>query len=179
RVHFWWGDERCVSPDSEQSNYRMASETLFRKINIPNSNIHRIHGENNPEDEALRYTEEIESNLSSKKGLPVFDLVLLGLGDDGHTASIFPGQLDLFKTNDWCAVSNHPESGQKRITMTGKVINNARNVFFIVTGENKAQRISEILNEDEASKQLPARYVDPVNGSLVWFIDEEGASGIR
>lgn len=178
QVHFWWGDERCVSPDSDQSNYRMASEALFQKIDIPECNIHRIKGENNPADEAERYAEEMESHISSRKGLPLFDLVLLGLGDDGHTASIFPGQLELFETNNWCAVSSHPESGQKRITLTGKIINNARNIFFVVTGENKAKRISEIMNEVEVSKQYPARYVDPVHGSMIWFIDEEGASGI-
>lgn len=179
RVHFWWGDERCVEPDSEQSNYNMAREALFEKINIAKDNIHRIIGENNPKDETVRYAAEMKEGLTMKNGLPVFDLVLLGLGDDGHTASIFPGQLHLFNTEKWCAVSNHPQTGQKRITLTGKVINNARHIFFVVTGTGKASRISEIMNDDQLSKEYPASYVEPKHGSVAWFIDEDAASEIR
>lgn len=178
RVHFWWGDERCVKPDNDQSNFRMANEHLFVKIPVPSKNIHRIHGENNPATEADRYAAEIKKHLKMKDGVPAFDLILLGLGEDGHTASIFPGRPDLFHTNSLCAVAEHPETGQKRITLTGKILNNASNIFFLVTGEGKAKRISEIMNNEEEAKMLPAWHIQPVSGSLTWFIDEPAATQI-
>lgn len=178
RVHFWWGDERCVSPDEEDSNFKMANDILFSRINIPQENIHRIKGESIPVDEKLRYASEIEENLNSRNNIPVFDLILLGLGEDGHTASIFPGQLELFEDNNVCAISEHPVSGQVRITLTGKVLNNASRIFFLVTGEKKSMRISEIMNDDDAAKLLPAYYISPKNGDLIWFVDEAAASKI-
>ncbi len=178
RIHFWWGDERCVDPDNKESNFRMANKNLFLKIPIPSKNIHRIYGENNPRDEAKRYSDEIFNHLNNIDDIPVFDLILLGLGDDGHTASIFPGHLELFQSEKLCEVSAHPGSGQKRITLTGKVINNARNIFFMVTGEGKAKRVSEIMNNEEVARKHPAYHVEPRNGSLIWFIDEAAASQI-
>ncbi|HCE57357.1 MAG TPA: 6-phosphogluconolactonase [Prolixibacteraceae bacterium] len=178
RIHFWWGDERCVSPDDDQSNFKSANDLLLSQISIPKQNIHRIKGENNPEEEALRYAKEIKLNLNFRGDSPVFDLVILGLGDDGHTASIFPDELELFEDERICAVTRHPLSGQLRITITGKVLNNANRVFFLVTGESKAQRIAEIMNDDEAAKLLPAYYISPKNGELIWFIDEAAAAKI-
>lgn len=178
RIHFWWGDERCVAPDNENSNFKSANDTLLSKINIPHENIHRIKGENNPEEEAIRYAEEIEKNLNYRGDNPVFDLVILGVGDDGHTASIFPDQLDLFEEERICAASQHPITGQNRITLTGRVINNANRIYFLVVGNSKAQRISEIMNDDEAAKLLPAYYISPKNGELIWFLDEAAASKI-
>jgi 6-phosphogluconolactonase len=179
RIHFWWGDERCVSPDNENSNFKQANDFLLSQIIIPAENIHRIKGENNPEEEALRYALEIKKNINFRGENPVFDLVLLGLGEDGHTASIFPDELELFEDERICAVSRHPLTGQKRITITGRVLNNANRVFFMVTGANKAQRISEIMNDDEAAKLLPAYYISPNNGELIWFIDDAAAQKIQ
>lgn len=178
RLHFWWGDERCVGPDDEQSNYKMTLDFLLSKINIPERNIHRIKGENEPEEEALRYSKEMEACLNSRANDPVFDLIILGLGDDGHTASIFPDQLELFEYKQSCAVAQHPISGQKRITITGNVLNNANQVFFLVTGKNKAIRVSEIMNDSEAAKLLPAYYISPTNGELIWFLDDAAAAQI-
>ncbi len=178
RIHFWWGDERCVPPESENSNYKMANDLLLSRISIPKENIHRIKGENVPEEEAIRYANEIETNLNYRGENPVFDLVILGLGEDGHTASIFPDQLELFEEEEICAVSQHPITGQKRITLTGRVLNNSSRVFFLVIGGNKAQRISEIMNDDEAAKLLPAYYISPNTGILIWFIDEAAGSKI-
>ncbi len=175
RIHFWWGDERCVSPTSDQSNYKMASDVLFSQIKIPSKNIHRIKGENPPDEEAVRYSSELDKHLNSRNGFPVFDLIILGMGDDGHTASIFPDNMELLRETRNCVVAKHPESGQKRITLTGKVLNNASRVFFLITGENKAERISEIMNNEESAKQLPAYYVEPENGLLIWFLDEAAA----
>jgi len=179
RIHFWWGDERCVLPVSDDSNFKQANDSLISKIVIPSSNIHRIKGENDPEEEAVRYANEIKGNLNLRGENPVFDIVLLGLGDDGHTASIFPDELELFEDERICAVSSHPLTGQKRITITGRVLNNANRVFFLVTGENKSQRVSEIMNDDEAAKLLPAYYISPTNGELIWFIDEAAAQKIQ
>lgn len=179
RIHFWWGDERCVAPDDEQSNFKSANDILLSHISIPPENIHRMKGENNPEDEAKRYADEIMKNVNHRGDNPVFDLVILGLGDDGHTASIFPGQLELFEEKQICMATQHPITGQNRITLTGNAINNANRIFFLVTGKNKAQRIAEIMNDDEAAKLLPAYYVSPKNGSLIWFIDEAAGSKMK
>jgi len=176
RIHFWWGDERCVPPGDEQSNYKMTKDYLLSKIDIPAENIHRIRGEEAPEKEAKRYSKELEENLKSRGKIPVFDLIILGLGDDGHTASIFPNQFELLDHPASCAVAVHPITGQKRITITGNVLNNSNRVYFLVTGENKAMRISEIMNDSEAAKLLPAYYIAPKNGDLVWYLDEAAAS---
>lgn len=178
RIHFWWGDERCVGPEDEQSNYKMTFDLLLSKVEIPQTNIHRIKGEADPETEAIRYSKEMEESLNSRGKDPVFDLILLGLGDDGHTASIFPDQLELFEHEQSCAVAQHPLSGQKRITITGNVLNNANRIFFLVSGANKALRISEIMNDSEAAKLLPAYYISPTNGELMWFLDEAAAAQI-
>lgn len=178
RIHFWWGDERCVPPGDEQSNYKMAVDYLFSRIEIPKKNIHRIRGEEDPTKEAKRYSAELTESLISRGKDPVFDLIILGIGDDGHTASIFPDQLELFEYPENCAVAEHPLSGQKRITITGTVLNNANRIYFLVTGESKAMRVSEIMNDSEAAKLLPAYYIAPTNGELIWFLDEEAASMI-
>ncbi|MDD2381030.1 MAG: 6-phosphogluconolactonase [Mariniphaga sp.] len=179
RIHFWWGDERCVSPTSDASNFKIANDLLFSIVQSPSANIHRIKGENPPEKEAQRYAAEMDKYLEKKNGMPVFDLILLGMGDDGHTASIFPGQLELFNEERFCVAGKHPQTGQKRITLTGKVLNHAKNIFFLVTGENKSGRLSEIMNNDEAAKLLPAYYIEPQHGTLIWFIDEPSAREIK
>jgi 6-phosphogluconolactonase len=176
KIRFWWGDERCVSPEDEQSNYKMTVDYLFSNISIPKENIHRIKGEANPEEEAIRYSKEMKKYLNSRGEAPVFDIIILGLGDDGHTASIFPDQLELFEDQKSCAVAQHPITGQKRITITGNVLNNANQIFFLVTGKNKAIRVSEIMDDSEAAKLLPAYYISPKNGELIWFLDEEAAA---
>ncbi len=178
-IHLWWGDERCVSPEDEESNFKHVNDLLISKVSIPSENVHRIKGENDPETEAKVYAEEIVNFLNMRGESPVFDVVLLGLGDDGHTASIFPDEIELFEDKRICAVAKHPLSGQKRITVTGKVLNNANRVFFLVTGANKAQRISEIMNDNDAAKLLPAYYISPSNGELIWFIDEDAAKNIK
>lgn len=179
QIHLWWGDERCVPPENENSNFKQANNFLISKISIPGSNVHRIMGEKEPEKEAKRYAAEIKSKLNLRGDNPVFDLVLLGLGDDGHTASIFPDEIELFEDKRICAVASHPLTGQKRITVTGKVLNNANRVFFMVTGENKSQRMSEIMNDNDAAKLLPAYYISPTNGELIWYIDEAAAQKIK
>ncbi len=176
KIHFWWGDERCVAPDDEQSNYKMAVDYLFSRIEIPKNNIHRIRGEEDPESEVIRYSKELTDTLKARGKNPVFDLIILGLGEDGHTASIFPDQIELVGSDSACAVAEHPLTGQKRITFTGHILNNANRVFFLVTGESKAMRVSEIMNDSEAAKLLPAYYIAPKNGEMIWFLDEAAAT---
>ncbi|HLP72111.1 MAG TPA: 6-phosphogluconolactonase [Bacteroidales bacterium] len=178
-VHLFWGDERCVPPGNPDSNYGMVKRSLIDKIGIDAAKIHRIFGENDPEGEAKRYSGEILSGLPSRDGMPVFDLVLLGLGSDGHTASIFPGNMDLLASDSICAATVHPETGQKRITITSRVINNAEAVVFMVTGENKAGIVREIINNEPGSEKYPASHIKPVYGSLDWYLDGEAGQFVQ
>lgn len=175
-VRFYWGDERCVPPVSPDSNFGMAFRTLFKKIKIPERNIHRIYGEQEPVREAIRYSDLITNNIKIREGLPVFDIVLLGIGEDGHTASIFPGMNHLFNSDKICEVALHPVSHQKRITLTGRIINNADKIRFLVTGKNKASILKSILKKDESALNLPASLVVSDNGSIEWLIDSEAGS---
>lgn len=172
-VHFFWGDERCVPPDNSESNFAMTRRALLSKIEIPSANIHRIKGEDDPEIEAVRYSEEVLSFTRNKHDLPVFDLILLGLGDDGHTASIFPGHLDMLNSDKICLTASHPVTQQKRITLTGRVINNADIVTFLVTGKKKEDIVEKILKNKPEAINYPAFYVVPSHGSLSWFLDED------
>jgi 6-phosphogluconolactonase len=173
RFHFWWVDERCVLPSNDESNYKWANELWLKPIGITASNIHRIVGEDIPGIEAIRYSEEMKNYIEMENEWPQFELILLGLGDDGHTASIFPNQMDLLTSDKWCEVASHPVSGQKRITLTGKVLNNARKVVFISTGESKAQMVRKIVVE--VKPEYPASHIQPITGELVWLLDKDSA----
>lgn len=175
-AHFFWSDERCVPPESNESNFGMAFRSFFKKIDIPEGNIHRIYGENDASGEAVRYSKQIQQFTAKRNGEPVFDLVLLGMGEDGHTASIFPDNLSLFDSDKICDVSIHPVSGQKRITITGTVINNAENIRFMITGSNKAEILKRILKNDKSVKNLPASLIVPVSGTIEWLIDSKAGS---
>lgn len=179
KVHFFWGDERCVPPDDEESNFKMANDLFFSRVKIPEANIHRIRGEADPEEEARRYSAEITRYVSSRDGLPSFDMILLGMGADGHTASIFPHQMGLLSSDAVCGVATHPESGQKRITLTGNVINNAKEAAFLVTGWEKADRLEEIVKGKENCTDYPAAHIEPTDGGLHWFVDEAAAQGLN
>lgn len=174
-VHLYWGDERCVDPTDDDSNYKMTQEHLISKINIPEENIHRIKGENEPEHEAKRYSGVLAKNLPSVNGMPQFDMVILGMGDDGHTASIFPHELNLWYSNQYCEVAIHPDSGQRRVSITGQIINNADCVVFLVTGANKAEKFDEIINQKGNYRNYPARLVKPTSEKLLWFMDNAAA----
>ena len=177
-LHVYWGDERCVPPDHSESNYGVANDILFKQLYRP-PHIHRVMGESDPGEEAKRYGEEISENLPEVNGLPQFDLIILGMGDDGHTASIFPHEIELLKSDNVCEVATHPTSGQKRVTLTGKVINNAKTVVFLVTGENKADRLREIHFKEEGSEHLPSSHIAPTHGSLIWYMDEAAARYLK
>ncbi|MCB0584746.1 MAG: 6-phosphogluconolactonase [Phaeodactylibacter sp.] len=179
KVHFFWGDERCVPPDDEESNFKMANGLFLSRIGIPEENIHRIRGESRPEEEARRYAEEIVRFVNARNGMPSFDMILLGMGSDGHTASIFPDQMELLSVETLCAVATHPESGQQRITLTGKVLNNAEEVAFLATGQGKAAMVKKIINGEADSQHFPAAHIEPSQGELHWFIDQDAAEGLK
>ncbi|MEM6965802.1 MAG: 6-phosphogluconolactonase [Bacteroidota bacterium] len=168
KVHLYWGDERCVAPDDPESNYGMTYERLIKKVAIPKENVWRVKGEEDPQAEANRYGKRIEWNLLLKDDLPIFDLVILGMGGDGHTASIFPHQIELLEIDKTCAVATHPDSGQRRITLTGRVINAAQQIHFLVTGASKQSVVREIFNKEGNYKNYPAAYIQ----NATWWMDE-------
>lgn len=175
KVHFWWADERMVSPYDPDSNYLGAYETLFSKIDIHEANIHRIKGENDPISEVISYTTKAQKRIEKTNGWPIFDLILLGMGDDGHTASIFPNQLELINSDNVYDIAIHPQSGQKRITLTGQVIYYSSKVCFLITGDQKAKCIAKIWSDTEDAKLLPAALVHPSNNDINWYLDKAAA----
>lgn len=177
KIKFFWVDERCVSPQDKESNYKMTSENLLSNLDVSEKNIFRIHGESDPIDETIRYSKILKENVSFQNDLPQLDLIILGMGEDGHTASIFPGNEQLFESQQYCAVAFHPQTGQHRITLTGRVLNNAANVIFIVSGSNKAKILKEVI--ETRNKKYPATYVNPLYGELIWLIDSEAANLIN
>jgi len=164
RIHFFWSDERHVPPDHPDSNYRMAYEAMLSRVPVPEGNIHRIRGENPDAAEAAR---EYEQTL-----LPL-DLILLGLGTDGHTASIFPGSEVLHETKRLVAAPWVEKLNTYRITMTLPLINNSAAVLFLISGAEKAGIVKEVL---EGPKQYPAQFVQPTHGRLLWMLDKDAAS---
>ena len=179
KTHFWWVDERMVAPNDPESNFGVANKLLLSKITIPETNIHRILGEQVPYQEAENYSRQIREQVTMKDGWPRFDLIFLGIGDDGHTASIFPNRMELLQSDQICEVAAHPVTYQQRVTLTGRAINNADKICVLVTGANKAERMSEIWSEGEKRKILPAGWIHPTEGQSIWFADEKATSCIR
>lgn len=173
QIQLFWGDERCVPPDNEESNFGMANQALISNINIPQQNIHRIKGENNPEQEAERYSKELKRHLKMGNNYPCLDVIFLGLGSDGHTASLFPNSNNLEKEN-YCSVAVHPTTGQNRITLNLPVLLNASHIFFIVTGSEKAEIIRKIILEKNISRKYLASLINE-NPNVKWFIDNDAA----
>ena len=178
KVKFFWVDERCVDPSDEQSNFRMTKAHLFDNIEIPQENIFRIKGEDEPMKEANRYSNLLDELLDCKEDIPAFDLVILGMGDDGHTASIFPHEIELFYDDSNCVVATHPQSGQKRISISGKLINNATKVAVLATGATKSSRIKEVFAKKKSAETLPIALVNPDSNNLIWFLDKDASSGV-
>lgn len=178
RVKIFWSDERCVPPASEDSNYKMTFDNLLKAVPVPEKNIFRIQGENEPENEANRYSEVVKKNVIRAGDTYRFDVIMLGLGNDGHTASIFPGNEGLFESKKLFATARHPETKQQRITMTGALINQSANIIFLVTGAAKAQILSEVVGKKAKPLHHPASLVQPENGKITWMVDREAAKYI-
>ncbi|PSV32566.1 MULTISPECIES: 6-phosphogluconolactonase [unclassified Photobacterium] len=173
-LHFWWGDERCVEPTDPESNFGEANELLFQQIDIPAGNIHRIKGEDDPAVEVVRFAEEMDAEIPLKNGLPAFDWILLGMGTDGHTASLFPNQTD-FDDPELSVIATHPDSGQKRISKTARLLENADRITYLVLGESKAEVLQEINNTPAEALAYPAAKIKAVNGKTEWFLDSAAA----
>lgn len=174
QTQLFWSDERCVPPDDPQSNYRMATEALA-SVAISPMNVHRMKGEDPPEDAAREYEAEMrEAFKISKSDIPRFDLILLGLGEEGHTASLFPGSPALKDMTHLVAAPYVEKLNAHRLTLTLPVINNAANVAFLVAGKNKREILARVLENGEGEK-VPAQLVRPSRGKLYFFVDEAAA----
>jgi 6-phosphogluconolactonase len=178
-IHLFWSDERCVPPDHPESNYRMAFESLISHINIPLKNVHRIFGEIPPDLAGDQYEQELHAFFGM---LPRFDLILLGLGEDGHTASLFPTSPAVNERSRWVTAVPHdvpPLPLVTRVTLTLPILNQAHQVIFLVSGKGKAARLAEVLNTPEGSTLLPASMVRPDDGELLWLMDQAAAEKLE
>jgi 6-phosphogluconolactonase len=173
RVSIFWSDERCVPPDDPRSNERMARGALIDRVPIPSGNVHPLRCTQSPAQTAESYELLLTSFLAGKE--TSFDVVLLGLGEDGHTASLFPESESLDQTNRWVLEVHAKHEDFARVTLALPVINRALCVVFLVTGEAKAHILFEVLNDASHSRHLPAQLVQPSNGQLIWLVDEEAA----
>jgi 6-phosphogluconolactonase len=174
KVHFFWGDERHVPPAHADNNYRMARETLLSKIPVASSQVHRIAGENpDAAQAACQYEQTLREMVQlSAAQVPRFDLVLLGLGADAHTASLFPGTRALHEQRRFVVSNWIGKLDTDRITLTAPVLNNAACVIFLVSGEDKATPLNAVINGRYEPEQLPAQLIRPLNGTLQWIVDQ-------
>ncbi len=170
-IHLYWGDERCVLSGDPESNYGNAKEIFLDPVDYPKERVHPIRGEADPEQEAERYGQLLKERLPQENGFPVFDWIWLGLGEDGHTVSIFPDQIGLWNSRRPCVVARHPQTGQKRITITGGVINAAHRVAFLVAGKSKSKVVNEIVMKEGNYLDYPAFYVSPRSRNIEWYLD--------
>jgi 6-phosphogluconolactonase len=175
KVHIFFGDERCVPPTHPDSNYRMVAETMLSRLPIPEENVHRMIGEGDAHANASLYESELQTFFDAAPW-PRFNLVLLGMGDDGHTASLFPESDALKENRAWVAANWVEKFKTYRITLTVPAINHAANIIFLVAGASKVERLREVLRGTRDPFRLPAQLIQPVAGSLVWLVDKVAAA---
>lgn len=178
RVRLYWGDERCVAPGDPASNYGSARDAFIKHVPIPEGNVYRVRGEEDPPAAALAYENELRALAAlerPKSELPVFDLVLLGLGRDGHVASLFPHSAAL-EEEERLAVATEAPDGSARVSVTFPVVNAARRVWLLVSGADKAGMVGEVLEGLRVPRAVPAQNVAPVHGTLTWLLDEAAAA---
>ncbi len=175
-VHFFWGDERCVPVEDPGNSYGQTKKVLFDKITIPEENIHRIPSQLDPGTAAREYACILKAFAEPPLAWPRFDLALLGMGDDGHTASLFPHYQVEADLPTLAVTANYQDRPANRVTLTPKVLNSSRNIIFLVAGKAKAATLSRVLGSKHMPEELPAQRIAPVNGSLTWLIDEEAGS---
>ena len=178
RVQVLWGDERCVPPHDVESNYRMARETLLDRVPVPTAHVHRIHGEDDPATAAEVYETTLRALLRTPAGARI-DLVLLGLGEDGHTASLFPGSAAVHEQARWVMAARAPAASMWRITLTPAVINAAAEVLFLVSGDAKAGILRRVLEGPRRPQSLPAQAIAPTNGRVCWCVDAAAAAELQ
>jgi 6-phosphogluconolactonase len=176
RVHVFFGDERCVPPDHPDSNYRMADETLLTHVTVPQAHVHRMRGELPPEEAAALYEQALRAFFAGEP--PRLDLILLGMGDNGHTASLFPGLQAVHEQTRWVVAEYVAEVGMWRITLTPVVLNLAREVLFLVAGSGKAAMLRQVLEGPFAPDERPAQIVRPSPGEVTWLVDAPAAADL-
>jgi len=179
-IQLFWGDERCVPPDDPASNFAMTQRTLLSKLTLEPSQVHRIPGEKTPDDAAHAYEDELRSHFGLGEGeFPRFDVMLLGLGENSHTASLFPGSAAIHENERIAlAVDVDDPTQRHRVTITPPVINNAARIFFLASGASKAQAVWNILKGPRDVDKFPAQVVAPDNGEVIWLLDKAAASMI-
>jgi 6-phosphogluconolactonase len=179
RIHLFWGDERCVPPDHTESNFRMVQESLLSKVRIPSQNVHRMMGEKEPEQAAAEYEEHLRQFFHLSRGaVPRFDLIFLGLGEDGHAASLFPGSPALDDTEHLVATVYVERLKAPRLTMTLPVINAAAEIVFLVAGQSKSPAVKELLSASSQKLNYPAAKVKPVNGHVTWLVTQDAGESL-
>ena len=181
RTHIFWGDERCVPPDNSESNYLNTKQTLLDDIQIPEENVHRILAELPPEQAAEDYEEKLIKFFSSlqdetQRTEAQFDLLLLGMGDDGHTASLFPGTPAIHEETRWVVAQYIDKLAAWRITLTPAILNRAANIIFLVAGAAKSYALQKVLYGSHQPDRYPAQIINPNHGNLQWMVDESAAS---
>jgi 6-phosphogluconolactonase len=176
-VHIFFGDERTVPPEDPASNYGMAVQALISRIPIPESNVHPISGAGDPHENAKNYERELREYFAGS-AWPRFDLVLLGMGEDGHTASLFPETEGISEQSAWVVANWVEKLNEFRITLTAQAINSAAQILFLVTGANKASRLAEVLNGAYRPSSLPAQLIKPEDGELIWMVDKRAAANL-
>jgi 6-phosphogluconolactonase len=178
RVHLFWVDERCVPKEHEASNFKLVFDALLSSVPIPKKNIHPMRTEEGPEQGAREYEEDLRA-FFGRSSPPMFDLILLGVGEDGHTASLFPGSDSLRERSRLVVPVFLGEPRKDRITLTLPVLNQARHILFLVAGHSKAEMVRAILGKEAHRAHFPAGLVHPANGQVIWLIDEEAASKMK
>ena len=180
RVHFFWGDERHVPPDHAESNYRMANETMLSKLPVPVENIHRVKAEmSDAEKAASEYEQELKRFTQlDTSGRPRLDCVLLGMGPDGHTASLFPETAALNEQKQSITANWVEKFHAHRITMTAPILNNADLIIFLVSGSDKAAVLRKVLEGDRQPDLFPSQLIKPAHGRLLWVVDKTAAAGL-
>ncbi len=178
QTHIYWGDERCVPPESEESNYGQAWRIFLNSMPIPENNIHRIKGELEPQEAADEYRRDLMSQADTDRDWPQFDLVYLGMGADGHTASLFPGPIaDEERRGSVMAVTvSYQERPSSRISMTPLPLNSARNIIILVVGLDKAAALSTAINGPEDKEKWPVQRIRPLQGTVTWLVDRDAAA---
>ncbi len=174
KVHVFWADERCVPPDHKDSNYAVANAAFLERLPIPKNHIHRMRGEIDPTQAALEYEAELRQFFGGDE--TPFDLVLLGMGDDGHTASLFPGTAPIHETTRRVVAHEVKKVNMWRLTLTPPAINAAAVAAFMVSGEGKAERLRDVIKGPFQPDMLPSQAIHPQSGQLLWFVDQPAAA---
>ena len=174
-THVFWSDERCVSPEHRDSNFRLASEGFLSKVPVPDKNLHRVRGEKGPEQGAQEYKNELRKHFGTE-GLPVFDLVLLGMGEDGHTASLFPVSMAIDETEQLAVPVYRDKPDHNRVSLATPVLSHALHIVFLVAGGSKSRIVADILVEDKGRDRYPAGWIQSMSTNVTWLLDREAAA---